>query len=167
MNLGHLFLATAVVLSLAGEVAADDGHLKLRALRQARKLVRASYSGDVGALRNTTFDGVWGGRYVFSTRGSTCTPRLTSLAFEHVFFTRGSSGYLSTNHDGDFNGRSRDRGRRWEFGKGIYVNGRPAAVAIVYQNLSRNGNSAATGVAISIRGGCMLTYLATAIRVAR
>lgn len=167
MKFYRVFAVIVSVLSIVVDADADEGRLKMRALRQARKLVRASSTAEVVTMTNTTFDGVWGGRYVFSSRGSTCTPRLTSFDFNHLLITRGASGYLSTNHDGDFNGRSRDRGRRWEFVKGMYVNGRPAGVAIIYQSLARNGDSAATGAAVSIRGGCVITYLATAVRLAR
>jgi hypothetical protein len=167
MKYWHFIVASVLAVSVTGRAIADDGLLRMRALRQARKLMRSSPSADVHALKNTTFDGVWGGRYVYHSGGSTCSPRIASFDFRHMLVTKKSSGYLSTNHDGDFTGRSRDKGRRWEFVKGIYIGGRPAGLAIVYQNLARNGKSAATGAAISVQGGCLITYVANSIRLAR
>jgi hypothetical protein len=162
-----LIVAALLGLSFASEAVADDVMLRVRALRAARKMVRAEPGPDVSAKINTNFQGRWGGRYIYSSRGSSCGTRLTSFDFRHVLLSRGASGYLSTNHDGDFTGRSRDRGRKWEFVKGISAGGRPAALAIVYQSLARNGNSASTGAAISISGGCVVSYGANAIRLAR
>jgi len=167
MKVKHVAVAIAVALSLSWEARSDDSQLRARALRHARRMARTSSAGEVSAMSNTNFAGVWGGRYVYSSRGSSCGTRLTSFQFRHLLLTRGASGSLSTNHDGDFGGRSRDRGRRWEFAKGVSVGGRPAVLGIVYQGLARNGNTAATGAAISISGGCDLLYVANAIRLAR
>lgn len=167
MNVKHIAVAIVVALSVSWEARSDDSQLRARALRQARRIARSSSAEEVSVMTNTNFAGVWGGRYIYSSRGSTCGTRLTSFDFRHLLLTRGSSGSLSTNHDGDFGGRSRDRGRRWEFAKGISVGGRPAVLAIVYQSLARNGNTAATGAAISVRGGCTVVYVANAIRLAR
>ncbi len=147
--------------------SADDGLLRGRALRLARKMAARYQAGDVTALKNTNFDGVWGGRYSYSPRVSTCSPRTLGFNFQHVFLTRKGSGFLSTNHAGDFTGRSRDKGRRWEFVRRLTVGGRPGELAIVYGNLSRDGNTANTIVAIQARGGCLLAYQGTAVRLAR
>ena len=167
MNIKLIVIAVAVMLPLPCKAESDDALLRVRALREARKMVRSSNQGEVTVLKNTNFSGIWGGRYLFSSRGSNCSTRLSSFDFRHLLTTHGSSGYLATNHDGDFTGRSRDKGRRWEFVKSVTINGRPGALAIVYQNLARNGNSAATGAALSISGGCLFAYGANAIRLAR
>jgi hypothetical protein len=166
MKAKYFVVAVVVALSLSWEARSDDTQLRTRALRQARRIARTSPAGEVSTMTNTNFAGVWGGRYIYSSRGSTCGTRLTSFQFRHLLLTRGSSGSLSTNHDGDFGGRSRDRGRRWEFAKGISAGGRPGVLVIVYQSLARNGNTAATGAAVSV-GGCTVAYGANAIRLAR
>lgn len=167
MRSSRLVYAVVLLLGLVADASADDELLRGRALRLARKMAGASKSGDVNALKNTNFDGVWGGRYSYSSRLSTCSSSLSGFNFQHVFVTRGGSGFLSTNHDGDFRGRSRDKGRRWEFVKTMTVGGRPAALAVVYSNLARNGNTAGTGVVLSISGGCLITYQGSARRMAR
>jgi hypothetical protein len=167
MNVKHIAVVIAVVFSLSWEAWAETSQLRVRALRQARKMARSAGSSEVAAFKNTNFDGMWGGRYVYSSRGSSCGTRISSFQFRHLVVTKGSSGYISTNHDGSFNGRSRDKGRRWEFTKGISVNGRPALLAIVYQNLARNGNSAVTAIGINISGGCLVVYGANSVRLAR
>ena len=167
MKLHHVVVAIAVALSFSFDAVADTSQLRVRALRQARKIARTTPPPEVSAAKNTNFDGVWGGRYVYSSRSSSCGTRLTSFDFRHILVTRGSSGYLSTNHDGDFRGRSRDKGRKWEFVKGVSVGGRPAALVVVYQSLARSGISAGTGVAVSVRGGCLISYGANSIRLAR
>lgn len=168
MKIHHILFSLSLSLSLVSEVLADDAMLRVRALRAARKMVRTAPSAEVTTMKkNTTFDGIWGGRYVYSPRSSTCGTRLSSFDFRHVFLTKGGSGYLYTNHDGDFTGRSRDKGRKWEFVKGVTVGGRPAGLAVVYQNLAKNGNSAATGVAIVITGGCTISYGANSVRLAK
>lgn len=72
-----------------------------------------------------------------------------------------------TNHAGDFNGRSRDKGRRWEFARNISVGGRPGVLAVVYANLARNGGSAVTGLGLSLSGGCNFVFGANALRQSR
>ncbi len=166
MKLSHLIVAVAVVCSLSWEAVADTSQLRVRALRQARKAARMAPSAEVSAMKNTTFDGIWGGRLFFNSR-STCANRLNSFDFRHLLLTKGGSGYLSTNHDRDFTGRSRDKGRRWEFVKGASVGGRRAAIAVVYHSLSRNGNSAGAGYGLSIEGVCDAIYAGNAIRLAR
>ena len=167
MRVNHVLLAIAVSFGVCLDAGAQTSQLRVRALRQARKMVKSSPAGEVSALTNTNFDGIWGGRYVYSSSASSCATRLTSFNYRHVLVTNRGSGYLSTNHDGDFTGRSRDRGRRWEFVKGNSVGGRPAALAVVYQSLARNGNTAATAAAVSISGGCLVSYGANSIRLAR
>ena len=167
MKMSYLIVAVAVVCSLSWEAVADTAQLRVRALRQARKASRMAPSSEVSAMKNTNFDGVWGGRYLFNSRGSSCGSRLTSFDFRHLLVTRGGSGYLSTNHDGDFNGRSRDKGRKWEFVKSYSSRGQTVALAVVYQSLARNGNSAATGLGVSISGGCVFAFGGNAIRLAR
>ena len=167
MKIRCLILAASLAMGFVSECVADEAMLRVRALRAARKMVRTAPSPELTAMKNTNFQGIWGGRYNYSSRGSTCGTRVTSFNFRHVLLTKGGSGFLGTNHDGDFNGRSRDKGRKWEFIKGLSVGGRPAALAIVYQSLARNGNSAGTGAAISIQGGCIVAYGANAIRMAR
>ena len=167
MNNRCFVVAVLLGLSFVSEAVADEAMLRVRALRAARKMTRTEAVPEVSAKVNTNFQGGWGGRYIYYARGSSCGTRLTSFDFRHVLVNRGASGYLSTNHDGDFTGRSRDRGRKWEFVKGISVGGRPAALAIVYQSLARNGSSASTGLGLSIAGGCLVSYGAKAIRLAR
>jgi hypothetical protein len=166
MKVSHLVIAVVVGLSVSWEAVADTSQLRVRALRQARKMARMAPPAEVSAMKNTNFDGVWGGRYIFNARGSSCGSRLTSLDFRHLLVTRGGAGYLSTNHDGDFNGRSRDKGRKWEFVKSYSSRGRQIALAVVYQSLARNGNSAATGLGVSISGGCVLSFGGNSIRLA-
>jgi hypothetical protein len=159
--------ALVLILSFVADASAEDGRLGGRSLRLARKMLRHSQSGDVSVLKNTTFDGVWGGRYSYSSRLSTCSNRVSGFNFQHVFLTRKGSGFLSTNDAGDLTGRSRDKGRRWEFQRRITAGGRPAELAIVYGNLSRNGNTATTIFLLNIQGGCLFGYQATAVRLAR
>ncbi|MEN9847204.1 MAG: hypothetical protein RIS36_2351 [Pseudomonadota bacterium] len=167
MKINSLVLALSLSMGFVSECVADEAMLRVRALRAARKMVRTAPSSQLTAMKNTNFQGIWGGRYFYTSRGSTCRTRVASFDFRHVLLTKGGSGFLSTNHDGDFTGRSRDKGRKWEFVKGMTIGGRPAALAIVYQSLARNGNSAGTGAAISIQGGCIVAYGANAIRMAR
>lgn len=167
MKKKYLLCAAILAMNIPGEVFASDAALRVRALRAARSVVRGEPSPELSAKRNTDFQGLWGGRYIFYPGASTCGTSITSINFRHVLSSRGSSGYLATNHAGDFTGRSRDRGRRWEFVKGTSVNGRQAALVVVYQSLARNGSSAGTGISLTVRGGCTYTYVANAIRLAR
>lgn len=167
MKIRYFILALSIALSLVPEVLADDDLLRIRALRAARKVARMTTPPEVSAKGNTNFGGIWGGRYVFAPGASNCGSRLSSFQFRHLFGTRGSSGYMNTNHDGEFFGRSRDKGRRWEFGKSVSSGGRRAVVAVVYHSLARNGNSAGTAYVLSISGGCTVTYVANAVRLAR
>jgi len=165
MKIRCFIIAASLVLSLVPEAFADDAALRVRALRAARKLFPSEGIPEVSTKANTNFQGAWGGRYIFYPGGSSCGTSLTSIDFRHVLRSRGASGSLATNHAGGFNGRSRDRGRRWEFVRGTSVNGQQAAVVVLYQNLARSGRSAATGMALTIRGGCTYTYVANAIRL--
>ena len=167
MKVSKLVVAVVVAFSFSFEASADMSQLRVRALRQARKLARTAPPAEVSAAKNTNFDGVWGGRYVYSSRSSSCGTRLTSFDFRHLLVTRGSSGYLSTNHDRDFTGRSRDKGRRWEFVKRLSSSGGSGVIAVVYHSIARNGNSAGAGYGISLSTGCDLVYSANAIRLAR
>jgi hypothetical protein len=166
MKLHHVVVAIAVALSFSFDAGADTSQLRVRALRQARKIARTTPQPEVSAAKNTNFDGVWGGRYVYSS-GSSCAQRLSSFNFRHVLVTRGGSGYLSTSHDRDFTGRSRDKGRRWEFVKRFSSGSASGVVAVVYHSLSRNGNSAGSGYVISFNGRCELVYVGNSIRLAR
>ena len=167
MNFRLLFLAVSISLSLSVNAYGDDGLLRIRALRVARKVARTAPTPGVTVKKNTNFEGVWGGRYYYASGASTCGTSVSSFDFRHLLVNRGSNGILSTNHAGDFNGRSRDKGRRWEFSKGITVGGRPAAIFVLYQNLSRNGDSAVTGIGFALQGGCVISYGANAVRLAR
>ncbi|MFO0417196.1 MAG: hypothetical protein ACK5Y6_07905 [Pseudomonadota bacterium] len=162
-----ILLTVVFTLTSASHALAEYNEQKRQAIRIARRIARTEPTPDVVSMANTNFDGVWAGRYVFSSRVSTCTPRLQSFNFQHVFITRGGRGILSTNHDGDFTGRSRDKGRKWEFSKNITVAGRPAVLAVIYQNLARNGSSAATAIGIQFVGGCSIAYGAAAVRVVK
>lgn len=160
-----MVLAGVLSFSALAALAEESGHTA-RALRLARRVTgNGEVVNSVLLKKNTNFDGVWSGQYRYTARGSTCSTRLTRFNFEQLFITNGSRGLLSTNHDGDFNGRSRDKGRRWEFVKSVSVGGRPAVLAIVYGNLAKNGQSAATGIAISISGGCRIVWEASARRI--
>jgi hypothetical protein len=167
MNCKQLVVAVAVALSTPWKAEADDAPLRMRVLRELRKMVRSSPQGDVTVLKNKNFDGIWGGRYFYSPRASTCGSPISSFDFRHLLATRGVAGALSTSHDGNFAGRSRDKGRRWEFGKTIPVNGRSAVILVGYASLARNGNSAATAYGLRTDSGCILTFGANAIRLAR
>ncbi|MEY4668115.1 MAG: hypothetical protein RL518_814 [Pseudomonadota bacterium] len=167
MKIRSLIVAATLAIGFVSEGFADDAMLRVKALRAARKMARGAVSSEVSAMKNSNFQGIWGGRYFYAPRNSSCSTRVASFDFRHVFLTKGGAGYLSTNHDGNFNGRSRDKGRRWQFAKGITVGGRPGVLAVVYQSLAKNGNSAATGAAISITGGCIVSYGANAVRLAR
>lgn len=162
----YCIIAAFLAVSVVPEVFADDIPLRAQAIRAARKLIRSQASPELSTKANTNFQGAWGGRYIFYPGGSSCPTNLTSLDFRHVLRTRGSSGYLSTNHAGGLNGRSRDRGRRWEFVRTTSFNGRQAAVLVLYQSLARNGSTAGTGMVLTIRGGCTYMYVANAIRLA-
>jgi hypothetical protein len=166
MKIAQLVVAVVVALSFSFEASADTSQLRVRALRQARKLARTAPPAEVSAAKNTNFDGMWGGRFVYSSRSS-CARRLSSFNFRHLLVTRRGSGYLSTNHDSDFTGRSRDKGRRWEFVKRFSSSGASGVIAVVYHSIARNGNSAGAGYGISFSGGCDLVYVANAIRLAR
>jgi hypothetical protein len=157
MKIRCLILALSLSMGFVSECVADEAMLRVRALRAARKMVRTAPSPELTAMKNTNFQRIWGGRYNYSSRGSTCGTTLTSFNFRHVLLTKGGSGFLSTSHDGDFTGRSRDKGRKWEFVKGITAGGRPAALAIIYQSIARNGNSAGTSAAVIVRGGCIVS----------
>lgn len=170
MRLKPIICAVVVSLTVGTDAFADNVTLKYRALQAARRMARQAIpnpTGEVVLLKNTTFDGIWGGRYIYAPQGSTCSTTVSSFDFRHVFLTQKGNAFLSTNHDGDFTGRSRDKGRRWEFAKEVSFRGAPAIIAVVYQNLAKNGNSAATGVGLSIRGGCTVTYVGNAIRFVR
>ena len=167
MRIKPIFCAVMVIVSIGTDAFADDVTLKYRALQAARRMARYESGNQVTPLKNTTFGGIWGGLYIFSPRSSTCSTKLTSFNFRHVFLTQKGNGYLATNHDGDFTGRSRDKGRRWEFSKGVSYRGAAAVIAVVYQSLARNGASAGTGVAVSVRGGCTLSWGGNALRLAR
>ena len=160
-------VVVAVALSTPWRAEAEDALLKMRVFRELRKMTRASSHGEVAALKNKNFDGIWGGRYFYSSRNSTCGSLVSSFDFRHILGTRGGAGALSTSHDGNFAGRSRDKGRRWEFGKTIPVNGRSAVILVGYASLARNGNSAATAYGLRTDSGCILTLGANAIRLAR
>lgn len=167
MNFRRISCVVVLSFTLCSEVFADDGYLRHRALRAARKMMRSAPAGEIQASGNTNFDGIWGGRYFYVPRASTCGTRLNSFDFRHVFLTKKGDGYLMTNHDGDFTGRSRDKGRRWEFSRNLTVRGVPATIAVVYMSLARNGGSASTGISIAFRGGCVVSYGASAIRLAK
>jgi hypothetical protein len=167
MNCKQLVVAVAVALSTPWKAEADDAPLRMRVLRELRKMVRSSPQGDVTVLKNKNFDGIWGGRYFYSPRASTCGSPISSFDFRHLLATRGVAGALATSHDGDFPGRSRDKGRRWDFGKVITVDGRSAGMVIAYGSLARKGNSAATVFGLRANNGCILTFGANAIRLAR
>jgi hypothetical protein len=165
MKLSHLFVAVAVVCSVSWEAVADTSQLRGRALRQARKAARLALSSEVSAMGNTNFDGLWGGRLFADSRSTCSVPR--SFDFRHRLTTRGGSGYLATNHARDLSGRSRDKGRRWEFVRYDSVGGRRAVVVIVYHSLARNGNSAGVGFGVSIEGSCDAIFGGKAIRLGR
>ena len=165
MKMSHLIVAVAVVCSLSWEAVADTSQLRVRALRQARKAARMAPSKVVSAMKNTNFDGVWGGRLYADSRSTCSVPR--SFDFRHRLTTRGGSGYLATNHARDFAGRSRDKGRRWEFVRGDTAGGRRAMVVIIYHSLARNGNSASVGFGVSIEGACDALFGGNAIRLGR
>jgi hypothetical protein len=167
MRLKPIFCAIVAILSVGSDAFADNMTLKYRAIQAARRMARQEPVGEISSLKNTSFDGIWGGRYLFSPRSSTCSTKLSSFQFRHIFVTQKANGYLATNHDGDFTGRSRDKGRRWEFSKGVSYRGTSAVVVVVYQSLARNGNSAGTGIAVSVRGGCTLSWGGIALRLAR
>jgi hypothetical protein len=164
MKIRYFIIAALLALSLVPEAFANNAALRVRALRAARKLFPSEGAPEVSTKANTNFQGAWGGRYIFYPGGSTCATSVTSIDFRHVLRSRGASGYLATNHAGGFNGRSRDRGRRWEFVRGTSINGRQAALVVFYHNLARNGSTAATGMMLTIRGGCTYGYVANAIR---
>ena len=158
-------IALSLAISVVPEAFADEIPLRVQALRAARKVFRSEGSPEISTKANTNFQGVWGGRYIFYPGGSSCPTNVTSIDFRHALRTRGASGYLATNHAGGLNGRSRDRGRRWEFLRTTSFNGRQAAVLILYQSLARDGRTAGTGMAFTIRGGCTYMYVANAIRL--
>jgi hypothetical protein len=165
MKLSHLIVVAAVVCSFSFEAVADTSQLRVRALRQARKVARMAPSAELSAAKNTNFDGVWGGRLYADSRSTCSVPR--SFDFRHRLTTRGGSGYLATNHARDLTGRSRDKGRRWEFVRADSVGGRRAMVVIIYHSLSRNGNSAGVGFGVSIEGACDALFGGNAIRLGR
>jgi hypothetical protein len=116
-------------------------------------------------MKNTTFDGIWGGRLFADPRSTCSVPR--SFDFRHRLTTRGGSGYLATNHARDLSGRSRDKGRRWEFVRYDSVGGRRGIVVIVYHSLARSGNSAGVGFGVSLEGSCDAIFGGNAIRLGR
>jgi hypothetical protein len=148
------------------DTVAENASDKLRALRLARHVARAVPSSEVTSQANTNFDGAWAGRYWYSPQNSTCPSNISSIDFRHLLVTRGGSGVLRTNHAGDFNGASRDKGRRWEFTRAVSVGGRPAILAVVYLNLARNGGSAGSAYGVSV-GACRLVFVGNALRQSR
>jgi len=145
------------------DTVAENASDKLRALRLARHVARAVPSSEVTSQANTNFDGAWAGRYWYSPQNSTCPSPIGTVDFRHLFRTRGGDGLLITNHDGSFGGRSRDKGRRWEFAKSVSAGGRTAGLAVVYGNLARNGGSAGSAYGVSV-GACRLVFVGTALR---
>jgi hypothetical protein len=166
-TVASILLTVVFTFTAASNALAEYNEQKRQAIRIARRVARMEPTPDVVSMANTNFDGVWAGRYAYASGASTCPSRLRSFNFQHVFITRGGRGILSTNHDGDFTGRSRDKGRKWEFAKNITVGGRPAVLAVIYQNLAKNGSSAGTALALILPGGCIVAYGAAAVRVVK
>jgi hypothetical protein len=167
MNLVRGALVIVSLVSFVSNASAETSHDRVRALRLARNMVRQSSSAEVEMLKNKSFDGIWGGRYYYASAASTCPNRIPSFNFRHLLVTHGGSGYLSTNHAGDFTGRSRDKGRRWEFVKSVTISGRPALIGVIYGSLAKNGNTAVTAAAIVLKDACTLAYGSRATRLAR
>ena len=105
----------------------------------------------------------WAGKYI--RVNTTCSTIPTSFLFRHILFQSGAAASLQTSHDGNFSGTSRDKGRRIEFSKQTtYPNGVTCGIAVVYKNLSNNGQVSGNGYAFSCSNGCKAVYGANSIR---
>jgi hypothetical protein len=158
--------ACAVFSPLGGSVLADTGI----AMKEAKRALRVELnraSGRFGTQAAFTrqrggpdFSGRWAGRYV-KVRDNCGRADIPSFLFRHILRQNGGSASLATSHDGNFSGRSRDRGRRLEFEKPATSN---CNVAVVYKNLSNNRRVSGTGYAVACSNGCVVSFGANAIR---
>jgi hypothetical protein len=181
----RLFSATAVLAGLvfgvqcsshAQEHSESDSPFNgaASAIRIAAKASRAVHSGDRAPNYRSTnasprrggpnFSGWWAGQYVRVQTNCLGAPSPTGFLFRHILRQDGGFASLATSHDGPFQGRSRDKGRRLEFVKRIPVQGGSCNVAVVYKDLAKNGRTTGTGYAVSCSNGCQVGYVANAIR---
>ena len=136
---------------------------------QARKALRSigfwARGKATGSRKIANLTGLWRGTYTLYPEASTCLMKIPEIKIEHIFAQVGASALLGTDNIGEMMGRSRDKGRMWEFSHTILINGRPTVFLVVYQNFIKGRDVALTGLAIKVSGGCTYVYVAGASRI--
>jgi len=162
--------AVLLAATMSVEFAQADRALVQAAIAEAKFAVSIAKSERKDLSQRTVtskagpnFSGFWAGRYIKVSE--TCASRVSSIDFRHALNQAGGRARLATNHDGNFTGSSRSKGRRLDFGKSVtFSNGVTCGLGLVYRDMARNQRSATTALAAVCNNGCRVAFGGNALR---